>query len=160
MGRRNAGTSTRLAFTLPHVSSVLFGPVVFIHNLMMVKQPGGDIQMGLFTATRQWNNAILLLPNMVSKTTLPMLTNLWAQGEYKKYRKLFWANTGLFALLALVAALPIALLSKFLMQLYDSRHESLGIDFASGWPILVCVCIYSVLWASNMSPDRQCGRWA
>ncbi len=142
-------------FTLSaFVSSVLFGPVVFIHNLMMMKQPGGDIQMGLFTATRQWNNAILLLPSMVSKTTLPMLTNLWAQREYGKYRKLFWANTGLFAALALVAAVPTALLSKFLMQLYDSRHESLGIDFASGWPILVCVCVYSVLWASNMSPGQ------
>jgi O-antigen/teichoic acid export membrane protein len=138
------------------VSSMLFSPVPFIHNTMMLKQPGGGgaVQLGLFTATRQWHTAILMLPGMISQTTLPMLTNLWTQREYGKYRKLFWANTGLFAALALVMAVPIALLSQFLMKLYDSEHANQGIDFASGWPILVWVCVYSVLWAANMSPGQ------
>jgi O-antigen/teichoic acid export membrane protein len=148
---------------LPHVwrfalsaffSSMLFGPVVWVHNMMMFTQPDGDAQMGYFTATRQWHSAILLLPGMISQTTLPMLTNLWSQREYEKYRKLFWANTALFAGLALVAAVPIALLSRFLMGLYDSRHPLPGTDFASGWPVLVVTCLYSVLWAMNMSPGQ------
>ncbi len=144
-------------FTLSaFVSTMLFAPVPFIHNTLMLKQPGGggNAQLGLFTATRQWHTAILMLPGMISQTTLPMLTNLWAQREYGKYRKLFWANTGLFGGLALVMAVPIALLSPFLMKLYDSKHATQGIDFASGWPVLVWVCVYSVLWAVNMSPGQ------
>jgi O-antigen/teichoic acid export membrane protein len=136
------------------VSSMLFAPVVWIHNSMMFGKSDGETQMGYFTATQQWNSAILLLPGSISQTTLPMLTSLWLQRDYGRYRRLFWTNTVLFAVLALMAAVPIAFMSPFLMGIYGSRHSDLGIDFESGWPILVWVCVYSVLWATNMSPGQ------
>jgi O-antigen/teichoic acid export membrane protein len=129
-------------FSLPAViSSLFFAPTEWVLNAMLVNQPGGYGQMGLFNAAKQWHILILYLPNMLSSMTLPVLSNLLGENQRKQYKKMLVVNSVLLSGIALVAAVPTAVLSKIIMRSY-------GQGFSEGWPVLVVISIYSVLWAS------------
>lgn len=131
-------------FSLPAVvSSLFFAPTEWVLNAMLVNQPGGYGQMGLYNAAKQWHILILYLPNMLSNMTLPILSNLLGENQRQQYKKMLVANSVLLTGAAFVAALPIAFFSKIIMNTY-------GTGFFEGWPALVVIAIYSVLWASNI----------
>ena len=131
-------------FALPAVISSMFSaPTEWVLNAMLVNQPGGYGQMGIFNAAKQWHILILYLPNMLSGITLPILSNLLGENESEKYKKMLILNSfGLLAI-ALAVALPVSLLSQTIMSGY-------GKEFAGEWRVLVCIAAYSVLWASHI----------
>jgi O-antigen/teichoic acid export membrane protein len=131
-------------FALPALmSSIFFAPTEWVLNAMLVNQPGGYGQMGIFNAAKQWHILILYLPNVLSNMTLPILSNLLGEQKKKQYLKMLVMNSLLLTGIAVVAAVPVALFSGTIMGTY-------GRDFAQEWRVLVYVAIYSVLWASNI----------
>ena len=131
-------------FSLPAlISGMLFSPTEWVLNTMLVNQPGGYGQMGVFSAAKQWHVLILYLPNVLSATTLPVLSNLLGENKRKQYMQMLVLNSLLLTGVAAAAALPVCLLSRTIMGMY-------GKDFAGAWQVLVYVAVYSVLWASNI----------
>jgi O-antigen/teichoic acid export membrane protein len=59
-----------------------------------------------------------------------MLSRLQGDNDYKRFKKALWANLALNGGLALVVALPIIVLSPWILRLY-------GPDFRQDWDILI-----------------------
>lgn len=128
-------------FSLPAlISAAMFVPASWVLNAMLVNQPKGYGELGLFNATQQCQQLILFLPALISQITLPMLANLWGEKKFNQYSRLLMINIGLFSGLALALALPLALAAPLVMKIY-------GKGFSSGGPVLVLVCATSVLWS-------------
>lgn len=70
-------------FALPAlISGALLGPVIWLANTLLARQPGGYGQVGLVNASSQWRNLLLFLPTVVNQVTLPPLASaLEEEGE-------------------------------------------------------------------------------
>ena len=131
-------------FSLPAViSSIFFAPTEWIIFAILVNQPGGYGEMGLFNAAKQWHAFIIYIPTAISNMTLPILSNIIGEGNRSQYYKMVVINLILFTGLALLVAMPVAFFSKTIMAFY-------GKDFIDGRNVLLVVCFYSVLWSTNM----------
>lgn len=132
------------SFALPAmVSSIFFAPTEWVLSAMLVNQPGGYEQMGIFNAAKQWHVLILYVPSAVSNMTLPILSNLLGEGNRSQYNKMILINLLALTGLAFAVALPVAIFSGNIMGLY-------GQDFIAGQNVLLLVSVYSVLWAANI----------
>jgi len=131
-------------FALPAlISGLFFGPTEWALNAMLVNQPGGYGEMGLFNAAKQWHAMILYLPSMLSNMTLPILSNLLGENKRQLYNKMLITNSVLLTGIAFVIAMPVAMCSKAIMSSY-------GKGFSEGWLVLVAMSAYSILLASNI----------
>jgi O-antigen/teichoic acid export membrane protein len=117
-------------FVLPAaLSGCVGGLALTACNALLVRHCGTFAQIALFNAAYTIRTLVLLVPNMVSRVSTPLLCNLRVADEASTYRRTFWtclwfngALTGAFAVL-LFAAGP-QLLAVF------------GKDFAGGRLIL------------------------
>ena len=120
------------------LSSVMFWPAIWISAAILVNQPNGYAEMGIFTAANQWRIAILFIPSAVASIVLPVLSDLHSQTAQAKYKKVLWYNIVFNIIVALAAAIPIGFLSRFIMATY-------GMDFIRGSDVLILLCIVAVL---------------
>jgi O-antigen/teichoic acid export membrane protein len=131
-------------FALPALISGLFlVPTEWALNALLVNQPDGYAQMGLFNAAKQWHIIILYLPNTLSNITLPILSNLLAENKKEQYNQMIISNAVLLSGIAIAIAAPVSIFSRTIMSSYGS-------GFSEGWGVLVAVAVYSVFWASNI----------
>ena len=64
-------------FSLPAaLSGALVGPVNWVCGVLLVNQPDGYGEMGVYSAANQWRIAILFIPSMLGQVILPLLANL------------------------------------------------------------------------------------
>ncbi|MBI2677652.1 MAG: oligosaccharide flippase family protein [Candidatus Koribacter versatilis] len=128
-------------FSAPALLAVaMTGPVAWVCSTILVNQPGGYAQLGLFNAANQWHSLVLFLPLTLSAPFLPVLSSLFGT-EPAKYMKVL--TTGILAntLVALVAAGAVILLSRPIMASYGS-------SFVSGVPALVLLVLAAVISAA------------
>jgi O-antigen/teichoic acid export membrane protein len=122
-------------FSVPAlVSGLLVAPVYWACTAMLVNQPDGYAQMGLFTAANQWFGALLFLPNVLGQAALPVFSERSRDLDRPTLRRLVRLYIGL----NVVVVLPLILLgiaaSRYIMQLY-------GAGFREGWLTLSAVLI-------------------
>lgn len=130
-------------FSLPAaLSSSMVIPVMWACNAILVNQPGGYVQMGLFDAADQWKLATLFIPTTAGRIVLPMLSNLHSLNDQRTYQKVLKLNILLNGGLALAVALPISVLAPWIMRSY-------GEGFEHGKWVLVFLALTSVLMAVN-----------
>ena len=106
-------------------TAILWLPVTWIGTLMLVRQPGGFSEMGLFGAANQWFSLLLFVPGVVTQTILPILSGQVGDGGRREARSLALRSAGvMLALVALIAA-PLLLASPWITAAY-------GPDFQAG----------------------------
>jgi O-antigen/teichoic acid export membrane protein len=124
------------------LSGIVSAPVNWFCSAMLVSHPGGYAELGLFSAATQWRSAILLIPTALSTVALPILSSLNSPSEYPRYRRALKYNVLLNLSVAVALALPIALLSPYIMACY-------GEDFRTGAPALALLSLSSILGSVN-----------
>lgn len=130
-------------FSLPGaLAGFMVAPVLWACNALLVNQPGGYAQMGIFGAAEQWRAAILFVPGMIAGISLPMLSSLHGRNDAVRYRKLLKYNVIINTGASAGIAIPIALLAPWIMRSY-------GEDFAEGYWVLICLAVSAVLVAVN-----------
>ena len=131
-------------FSLPALlAGAMTGPANWICSAILVNQPAGYAQMGLFNAANQWRAAIMLLPLTLSTPLLPVLSSLFHK-EPGKYSKVLFAGVAVNASLALIGAAGVILFSHAIMASY-------GTGFAGGRSVLICLVLSAVMTASVWS---------
>lgn len=132
----------------------VYVPSMWLANLLMVNRSDGYAQMGLFSAADRWRTAIGFLPALLGGVALPMLSSVSAESDSRRFRKLLRANVAICGILAMAVALPIALLSPWIMRSYGSA-------FTEGKWILVILsgtaviqAIYWIICQSLISKSR------
>lgn len=132
-----------ISFTLPAVlSGIMVSPVTWACSAILVNQPNGYAEMGIFSAANSWQKAILFLPGCIGAIALPMLSNLYGTTDRSKYKQALKYNILLNSAAALTAFFFVAGLSKFIMRSY-------GVQFEAGYLVLIVLCFSSVLIAVN-----------
>ena len=131
-------------FSVPALlAGALTGPVNWVCSAIVVNQPAGYAQMGLFNAANQWRGAILLLPLTLSTPFLPVLSSLFGK-ERGKYSKVLYLGIVANASIALVVAAGVVIFAHPIMASY-------GKGFASGTPVLICLVLSAVITSSVWS---------
>jgi O-antigen/teichoic acid export membrane protein len=97
---------------------------------MLVNQPGGYAEMGVFSAASQWRNAIAFVPGVLAQFALPLLSNLNGERDVLRYGKALRWNLILTAAAGTAVAVPVTLGAPQIMRLY-------GRGFQQGWLVLV-----------------------
>lgn len=105
-------------------------PAVTLSKALVARLPGGVVGLGGFEAAYRWRDVVLFIPGAVRLVTLPMLSRLKGQNNYRRYVRALWANMGLNAGIALAGALPIMALSPWILALY-------GKEFREDWDMMV-----------------------
>ena len=119
------------SFSLPAIlGSILYGPIGWVCSAMLVNQPDGYAQMGVFNATNQWFALIMFLPSILGQVVLPMLSESIGANDDARSRRILQLSVLTNAAAIIPLVLVASLLSPWLMSLY-------GTSFNSSWPVLV-----------------------
>jgi O-antigen/teichoic acid export membrane protein len=122
-------------FSLPSLlSGVLATPVYWLCSTLLVNQPEGYAQMGIFNAANQWFIALLLLPTLLGQVALPLLSERLGQQDTLKSARILAVCIKLSALAAVPLVLLGSLASPYIMAWY-------GRGFAASWPTLIAVLL-------------------
>jgi len=129
-------------FTLPaFLASTVTQPAMWLCNTLLVNQPGGYAELGLFTAADKWRTLIVFVPSTIAATALPVLASLYGARDSERYAQVFKANVATGLALAGTLALVAAALAHQIISLY-------GRDYVGGLStllILIATAIPTVL---------------
>ena len=128
-----------LAFSLPAVlGNLIVTPVFWACNALLVNQPGGYVEKGIFDAANQLCMAVLVIPGLAGQAALPILSSLLAQCDWPRYLKVLKYNIVLSGGAAVLVALPLGLFAPWIMRIY-------GHGFQDGQWVLVCQAFSAIL---------------
>jgi O-antigen/teichoic acid export membrane protein len=129
-------------FSLPAVlSGAMVGPALWLCSAMLVNQPGGYGEMGIYNAANQWRAAILFVPTVVETIILPICSSLRGEGNWGGYKKILLYNVYFNAIMTLGAAVVISLFGHLILRGY-------GRGFESGYTVLIVLCFSTALAAT------------
>jgi len=135
-------------FSLPAIlASALYGPVGWVCSAMLVNEPDGYAQMGIFNATIQWFALVMFIPGLLGQVVLPMLSESVGAGDDARSRRILHLTMMVNALVVAPLVLLASLASPWLMSLY-------GDGYAHAWPVLVISLVTAGLLAIQ-SPVGQ-----
>ncbi len=125
-------------FSLPaFLGGTMISPAIWAASSILVNQPHGYAEMGVFSAANQWRTAVAFLPSLFSQPLLSMLSNVGV-GHLRSFRKLVRANLLLSFGLSVLIAAPIVLCSSWIMKAY-------GRGFLVGRPVLILLVLVAVI---------------
>jgi O-antigen/teichoic acid export membrane protein len=125
------------------LSTLVLAPVNWACNTMLVNQPGGYAELGIYNAAFQWNNAILFIPMMISSVSIPILSDLIGQKRWDQVGKLITTSVKMQFIIIIPVGL-LAFLSPWLMRLY-------GPGFSGGSAVMI-ITIWVALFSALYSP--------
>jgi O-antigen/teichoic acid export membrane protein len=139
-------------FSLPaFLSATLTMASTWGLNAILVNQPNGYSQMGLFNAASQWRALGVFIPTVFNSAVLSIQSNLYASKERGSYHR---SVTGNLMVQGAVAALVVAVLAglaPYLMRAYGSQYQGAAdvlVLLALGWSLLTPTWI---LWIAAIS---------
>jgi O-antigen/teichoic acid export membrane protein len=93
-------------------------PAEWLARMLLVRSPDGMAALGLFTAAYSWAQLVQFVPSQITSPALTLLANLVGAGDWPAFRRLLIESAGLVFGTAAAIAIPLALLSRFMMGLY------------------------------------------
>lgn len=139
-------------FSLPaFLSATLTMVAAFVLNAMLVNQPGGYDQMGLFNAANQWRALGIFVATVFSPPLLSIQTNLFASNNRRAYHRSISGNLLLQTAVSAAVAVVLAVVAPYLMRMYGAQyHDGAGVLalLAFGW---VTLAPSWILWIAAVS---------
>lgn len=144
--RQEIGTLGRFSiFAL--LGSLMGVPVNWASNAILLNQPDGYAQLGIFNAANQWRMIILFLPATIGSVALPMMASLHGEGDWVRHSKVLRCTLLLNGGIALLIALPLMALARPVLAFY-------GPGFVSGRFAFVLLTFAAVVLAVNNGISR------
>ncbi len=137
-------------FALPSViTGVIVMPVSWLCSAILVNQPGGYGEMGVFNVANQWRGFVMLLPNTLVGLSLPILSNLAGRADAAGYGRISAATSRINVLLTSLLAFAVGLASPLILEAYGGEYSSgtlcLWLLASSTVPGAYCWAKYQVL---------------
>jgi O-antigen/teichoic acid export membrane protein len=144
-----------LRFSIPaFISGLLLIPVTWLTNAMLVNQPEGYGQMGLFNAANQWRQFIIFIPSVMSAVMLAVSSDSYAEGKGDKYRVAYLTNMKLTWSCALPAAIIIISFAGPLNYMFGKKFSQAQTFI----PPLIVAAFFAVLNMVGSSAVTGAGR--
>ena len=135
-------------FSLPSVlCNVIFGPVNWACCALLVNQPNGYAEMGVFNVALSWFNAVSFLPGVLGQVILPLLSSESSKSGGGSQKKIVYLAVIANGLSIIPVVLLVSLLSPFIMALY-------GRGFEGEWPTLVMLVTAAAILALQNTPAQ------
>ena len=134
-----AELSAMLRFALPIFAASLVGPpVVWVANALLVHQPDGFAQMGIFNAAQQWMTVATLIPTLLAAVILSILSNVQDSAHPDRIRRV--RRTVLASVAAIAAAISLALFlaAPWIIPVY-------GRDYSDCLPVVYILLLTAFL---------------
>jgi O-antigen/teichoic acid export membrane protein len=133
LGRWNEDLPILWQFSIPAICAALVVSVaMWIVNTLLINQPGGFDELGIFNAANQWRTILLFLPGIIALVSIPILAVKHGNEGYSSSLRLL-KSVLLVSLAILVPTTAlVCLLSPLIMQQY-------GAGFAESGLVLVLV---------------------
>lgn len=126
-------------FSLPvFLSTQTYFAADWLGNWLLIRQPSGYAQLGIFTAATRWQQAVYFIPLYVRRAVFPGLTDCYSAEDYRSFNRMLKYYAVLSTGIALACAAVLSIASKLVMGGY-------GPGFAEGWPVLVVVSLTMIL---------------
>lgn len=129
------------------LGSLMGVPINWACNAILLNQPDGYAQMGIFNAANQWRMIILFLPAAIGSVALPMMASLHGEGDRVRHSKVLRCTLLLNGGVALLLALPLMALARPVLACY-------GPGFVSGQFAFVLLTLAAVVLAVNNGVSR------
>lgn len=114
-------------FSLPSMmSSLMIGPATWVTNSMLVHQPNGYGELGLFTAANQWRNIVIVIPGLLSAAILPILAETHGNENKSEFNKTVAFNVHLTWIVALPLTVLILTFGNTLAALFGKQFHEAG----------------------------------
>ena len=131
------------SFSLPALlSGAMVGPVNWACAAMLVNQPDGYREMGIFNAANQWYMVLLFLPGILGQVVSPILCERMGEKDNNSSKKVVMLSIKLNLLTTVPVTIILCFLSHFIMSLY-------GEDFSSGSLTFIAMLITAAIVAAQ-----------
>src|ERR1035441_7628431 len=126
-------------FSIPALlTGVVYSPIAWTANVLLVNHSGFG-EMGVYNASRQWQNLLLLLPNTFASVALPIFSSSLNSGKATEdYHKTFRISQSVATLVAFPFCAALMFSSEWLLKLY-------GKGFSEGVPVVIGVLLCALI---------------
>jgi O-antigen/teichoic acid export membrane protein len=129
-------------------------PAEWLVRMMLVRGTDGMAALGLFTAAYSWAQLVQFIPSQIASPAHALLSNLAGAGNWPAFRRLLGESAGAVFGAAAVIAIPLALLSKFVMSLYGPAFR----DGAGVFSVIVLAYALGSVWTMMRAGFLAAGR--
>ena len=126
------------------LTAFIVTPVPWIANALLVNQPGGYDQMGLYSAAFRWYAVLVFVPSTILQPLLPVLSGELAKGDYGMVVRVLKKTCFLSVCVVAPFAMVLCLASPIVMGWY-------GKGFETGWLTLCVVALTAVVYTLHMN---------
>ena len=132
-------------FSIPSLfGSSIIAPTKWLSLLFLINFSNEGLdEIAIYNAANQWVIALLFLPNIISKVSLPLLTQI-DQKDNNSYINFIKASTIINFSIVFLFSIPIVFASSFLMGIY-------GESFIQGEKVLIVGAVTACLISINSS---------
>ena len=132
-------------FSIPSLfGSSIIAPTKWLSLLFLINFSNEGLdEIAIYNAANQWVIALLFLPNIISKVSLPLLTQI-DQKDNNSYINFIKASTTINFSIVFLFSIPIVFASSFLMGIY-------GESFIEGEKVLIVGAVTACLISINSS---------
>ena len=122
-------------FSLPAVlAGSLVAPVNWLCASLLVNQPNGYGEMGIFSAADQLCLLVSFIPGLLGGVVLPMMSNQLGENNKRESTQLLWLSIRVNVFIVIPIIIVLSALSPLIMRLY-------GESFRNSWPVLVIMLL-------------------
>ena len=126
-------------FSIPAIlAGIIVSLATWIVYTMLINQPGGFAEMGIFNAANQWRTILLFLPIIIGQVSVPILAERFGNIRYEAMAQLLKSLILITLIVLIPSMILVCIFSPFIMHLY-------GADFTNGWPVLILVAFTALL---------------
>lgn len=126
---RGIGTEWRIVPDLgvpALLSGVMVTPVIWVTNALLVAEPSGYEELGVFSAANQWRGFLLFLPGVAGTVAMPMLSTFLVSGDKRGFRKVLLGSLAISLTSAGVVAVLLVVFSEAIMAMHGSEFKGRG----------------------------------
>jgi O-antigen/teichoic acid export membrane protein len=120
------------------VPAILIGvssqPFEWFARVMLARQAGGYVEVGVFTAAFAWAQVVSLASSQLTNPAVPIMANVFAAGDRRAFLRLLRFVAMSTGAVTVLVVLPVVLFSGWIMRVY-------GHGFTSGAPVLRVIAV-------------------
>ena len=125
------------------IASVLFEPVNWICTAIVVNNPNGLEQVGLYFIAMQLETLLLFVPQIVVQVTIPMLSTGFGQADRRRVLNVLGMGIGTNIAIAIGFVTVMMMFGNWFLVLFK-------LDPAQHWPIFMVVVLASAMIAAAL----------
>ena len=130
-------------FSLPSfLSSLTLTATFWGTRVLLVNEPGGYVELGLFNAALQFQWMITAVNTIIAPAAIPILAEIHGQDDPERFDRVFNLNLRLNWSLSLVFGFVVLALSPWLMVIFGEKFQAAA-------PLLPLVICFTVLGLVN-----------